>query len=187
MKTTVEISDPLLREVRELAAREGVHVPDADGTRASSRRVRDEVRRTLQATPGQLQGERLAGRAPRGIVGRAARSDLWGSRRLIAVDTKFWSTRIARIRHFTRPPWSGRPHSPKGRWLGDSLAMRARVHCDRDASAHLWPAHAVVPGPRSSRCLAGIADDRAFGRVGRPLVRIARTGRRRPHRRSTGP
>ena len=61
MGTTVEISDSLLREVRELAAREGVTLRRL--VERGLHRVLAEAKtgRAVQGAPGQLQGQRAAG------------------------------------------------------------------------------------------------------------------------------
>ena len=69
MKTTIEISDPLLREARKLAEREGVTLRAL--VERGLRRVvdRDQAGRAVQAAPGQLQGQGAAGRRARRVVG----------------------------------------------------------------------------------------------------------------------
>ena len=87
MKTTVEISDPLLRQARELAQREGVTLRTLV-ERGLHRVVAETKERcAFRASSGQLQGQTAAARIPRNIVGPTARSDVPGSRRVIAVDT----------------------------------------------------------------------------------------------------
>src|SRR5438128_2166939 len=63
------------------------HPADIGGTRATSRRRRDQARHAVQAAPGQLQGQGEAGGASRGVVGHPPRSGLQGSRRVIALET----------------------------------------------------------------------------------------------------
>ena len=71
MKTTIEISDPLLREVRQLAAREGVTLRTL--VERGLHRVVAETQAVapLQAASGQLQGRRAAAGVSRRVVGHA--------------------------------------------------------------------------------------------------------------------
>ena len=58
MKTTVEISDVLLRDVRKLAAREGVIPRTLVERGLPSRPRRDEWRRAVQAAAARFRGQR---------------------------------------------------------------------------------------------------------------------------------
>ena len=57
MKTTIEISDPLLREARKLAASEGVTLRALVARGLLSCRIGDEARHPVQAARASFEGE----------------------------------------------------------------------------------------------------------------------------------
>ena len=85
MKTTIEISDPVLSEARRLAAREGV--PLRALVELGLRRViAEKTRRRLPPAQGE-QGRWSQGGPPRRLLGAPARDGLRRARWLTAMDT----------------------------------------------------------------------------------------------------
>jgi hypothetical protein len=154
MKTTVEISDPLLREVRELAAREGVTLRTG-GTWASSCGRRNQGQGAVQAASGQLQREGASGGVARCVVGDPPRPNLQGSRGVIAFDSNILVYAHVRIRRFTKPPFrcvaaltEGSGYWPTLRaMVADGRVTGAQVHdtrvaalCRQHGVRELWSA-----------------------------------------------
>ena len=72
MKTTIEISDPVLNDARRLAAREGVTLRALVDRFAPPYR-REKARHRFSPAPGELQGQRSPSGPPRRLLGAPAR------------------------------------------------------------------------------------------------------------------
>ena len=187
MKTTVEISDPLLREARKLAEREGVTL-----RALVERGLRRVVTETSLARRSSSAGPASRARGCRPTC--AARP---------GAGCAIWPTKVAgldRCRHehsglcspggFPVSRSSGDANcGTRGRIrnLVDPLAMHPRVSRHRHPSPHLCAADALAAGFRPSGRLARVADPRAPGQVGGPLAGLANNSRKGTNCRTPSP